>query len=132
MRTGNSNRWMFGKLLGLTLATLSLTAITHAATLKKIVAVSSFENKTTWRGQVDLGDGMADQLTDALMQSGQFTVMERQQLGAVVAEQDLANSGRAQKSQSTRSRNRRDPERAPPRSVASPGIRFRPQCSPAP
>jgi len=100
MRTGNSNRWMFGKLLGLTLATLSLTAITHAATLKKIVAVSSFENKTTWRGQVDLGDGMADQLTDALMQSGQFTVMERQQLGAVVAEQDLANSGRAQKSQS--------------------------------
>jgi curli biogenesis system outer membrane secretion channel CsgG len=43
---------------------------------------------------------MADQLTDALMQSGQFTVMERQTLGDVVSEQDLANSGRVQKSQS--------------------------------
>jgi curli biogenesis system outer membrane secretion channel CsgG len=100
MRAGISNRRMFGKLLGFTLAALSLVAAAHGATLKKIVAVSSFENKTQWRGQVDLGDGMADQLTDALMQSGQFTVMERQQLGAVVAEQDLANSGRAQKSQS--------------------------------
>ena len=100
MREAISDRWMFGKYLGLTLAALSLTVAAHGATLKKIVAVSSFENKTTWRGQVDLGDGMADQLTDALMQSGQFTVMERQQLGAVVAEQDLANSGRAQKSQS--------------------------------
>jgi curli biogenesis system outer membrane secretion channel CsgG len=71
-----------------------------AATLKKIVAVSRFENKTSWKGQVELGDGMADQLTDALMQSGQFTVMERQTLKDVVSEQDLANSGRVQKSQS--------------------------------
>jgi curli biogenesis system outer membrane secretion channel CsgG len=79
---------------------LLLATTAPGAILKKIVAVSSFENKTNWRGQVDLGDGMADQLADALMQSGQFTVLERQQLGAVVAEQDLANSGRAQKSQS--------------------------------
>src|SRR6266403_2223208 len=83
MREAISDRWMFGKYLGLTLAALSLTVAAHGATLKKIVAVSSFENKTTWRGQVDLGDGMADQLTDALMQSGQFSVMERQHLGAV-------------------------------------------------
>jgi curli biogenesis system outer membrane secretion channel CsgG len=77
-----------------------LVQVAEAATLKKIVAVSRFENKTSWRGQVSLDDGMADQLTDALMQGGQFTVMERQTLGDVVAEQDLANSGRAQKSQS--------------------------------
>ena len=64
MRAGISNRRTFGKLLGLTLAALSLVVAVHGATLKKIVAVSSFENKTTWRGQVDLGDGMADQLTD--------------------------------------------------------------------
>jgi curli biogenesis system outer membrane secretion channel CsgG len=76
------------------------SADASAATLKKIVAVSRFENKTAWRGQVSLDDGMADQLTDALMQSGQFVVLERQTLGDVMAEQDLANSGRAQKSQS--------------------------------
>ena len=69
-------------------------------TMKKIVAVSRFENKTSWRGQVSLDDGMADQLTDALMKSGQFTVMERETLHDVIAEQDLATSGRAQKSQS--------------------------------
>jgi curli biogenesis system outer membrane secretion channel CsgG len=100
MRDDYSHVQTFGRLFGLTFVALLLAATTHGATLKKIVAVSSFENKTNWRGQVDLGDGMADQLADALMQSGQFTVMERQQLGAVVAEQDLANSGRAQKSQS--------------------------------
>ncbi len=100
MRDRYSHVQTFGRLIGLTSVALFLTAAAQGAVLKKIVAVSSFENKTTWRGQVDLGDGMADQLTDALMQSGQFTVMERQQLGAVVAEQDLANSGRAQKSQS--------------------------------
>ncbi len=79
---------------------VALATVAEAATLKKIVAVSRFENKTSWKGQVSLDDGMADQLTDALMQSGQFTVMERQTLGDVVAEQDLANSGRTQKSQS--------------------------------
>ena len=100
MRTHCFHVRAFGRFLGFTLAAFSVAVSVHGATLKKIVAVSSFENKTPWRGQVDLGDGMADQLTDALMQSGQFTVMERQQLGAVVAEQDLANSGRAQKSQS--------------------------------
>ena len=79
---------------------LLLASPTFAASLKKIVAVSRFENKTSWKGQVMLDDGMADQLTDALMQSGQFIVLERQTLGDVVAEQDLATSGRAQASKS--------------------------------
>ena len=100
MRAHISNRCTFGGLSGLTLAALLLAGAAQAATLKKIVAVSRFENKTSWKGQVSLDDGMADQLTDALMQSGQFVVMERQTLGDVTAEQDLANSGRAQKSQS--------------------------------
>ena len=94
-----NNRIVLG-LGGAVLAGLFLSTAALGATLKKIVAVSRFENKTSWKGQVSLDDGMADQLTDALMQSGQFVVMERQTLGDVVAEQDLANSGRAQKSQS--------------------------------
>jgi curli biogenesis system outer membrane secretion channel CsgG len=81
--------------LGMLLAVSS----TFGASLKKTVAVSRFENKTAWKGQVLLDDGMADQLTDALMKSGEFMVLERQTLGDVIAEQDLATNGRAAKSQ---------------------------------
>ncbi len=62
---------------------------------KKVVAVSNFENKTNYEGQLDLGYGMAEMLTDALIQSGQFVVLERQALDAVLAEQNLAQSGLA-------------------------------------
>lgn len=90
-----------GRSVLLVLMALIVAANTaSAAVLKKIVAVSRFENKTAWTGQVSLDDGMADQLTDALMQSGQFIVLERQTLGDVMAEQDLAQSGRTAASQS--------------------------------
>ncbi len=72
----------------------------QAGTLKKVVAVSRFENKSNWRGQWELDRGMTDQLTDALIQSGQFVVVERETVGDVLAEQDLAASGRTAKSKS--------------------------------
>ena len=100
MRACISGRAFLVRYCGLPLTALLLAAAAHGATLKKIVAVSRFENKTPWRGQVELGDAMADQLVQALMDSKQFVVMERQTLSDVVQEQDLANSGRAQKSQS--------------------------------
>jgi len=82
---------------------VGLILTSHAwAGHKKIVAVSRFENKTNYSGQWNLGDGMADQLTDALVQSGQFVVLERQTLGDVIQEQDLAQSGRMMKSKSAR------------------------------
>ena len=67
--------------------------------LKKIVAVSRFENKASFAGggQYQVGFGMTDQLTDALIQSGRFVVVERQTLTDVIGEQDLARSGRASK-----------------------------------
>jgi len=67
--------------------------------LKKIVAVSRFENKSSWggHGQYQIGFGMTDQLTDALVQSGRFVVVERQTLTDVIGEQDLARSGRVSK-----------------------------------
>jgi len=79
-----------------------LTTQARAEGLKKVVAVSKFENKTAYGGggQWTLDNGMADQLTDALVQSGQFTVLERETLSDVVEEQDMAASGRFQKSQS--------------------------------
>ena len=64
---------------------------------KKVVAVADFDNKSGYSGRYDLGSGMAEMLTDALMQSGQFIVLERQGLNAVLAEQNLASSGRAAK-----------------------------------
>jgi curli biogenesis system outer membrane secretion channel CsgG len=45
---------------------------------------------------------MADQLTDALIQSGQFVVLERETLADVIAEQDMAATGRFQRSRSAR------------------------------
>ena len=62
---------------------------------KKIVAVADFENKSGVWAQINIGQGMADMLTDALMKSGQFIVLERQALNAVIAEQNLGASGRA-------------------------------------
>lgn len=64
---------------------------------KKMVAVAKFENKSGWVGDWNLGTGMTEQLTDALMQSGQFIVLERQDIGAVLTEQDFAATGRTTK-----------------------------------
>ncbi|MFA6561133.1 MAG: CsgG/HfaB family protein [Verrucomicrobiia bacterium] len=63
--------------------------------LKRLVAVTQFINKSGYQGQLQLGNGLADMLTDALMRSGRFIVAERQQLKDVLREQDLAQSGRA-------------------------------------
>ena len=80
----------------------SFLASYASAGYKKIVAVSKFENKTSYSGQWALDNGMADQLTDALIQSGEFVVLERQTLSNVMDEQDLAQSGRMMKSQSAK------------------------------
>lgn len=61
---------------------------------KKMLAVAAFENKAGWSSQWNLGEGMAEQLTSALMKTNQFVVLERQNLDDVLKEQDLAASGR--------------------------------------
>ena len=57
------------------------------------IAVSSFTDKTA-RGYYQIGDGLADMLTTALFHSNRFIVLERQMLGDVLQEQDLAAAGR--------------------------------------
>ncbi len=62
---------------------------------KARIAVARFKDKTGkgwWTGQI--GDGMADQLTTALFNTGRFIVLERQTLSDVLQEQDLGASGR--------------------------------------
>ncbi len=61
---------------------------------KKTVAVIDFENTSGLRSYVNLGGDFAAQLTDSLIQSGQFTVLSRRELIDVFGEQDLAASGR--------------------------------------
>lgn len=48
-----------------------------------------------WWGEHDIGKGIAVQVVDGLVNDGSVVVVERQQLGTLLAEQDLAHSERA-------------------------------------
>jgi hypothetical protein len=65
----------------------------------RLVAVMDFDygRSTTggvW-GNYDIGKGMADQVVDAILEDGSFRVIERKKLDTVLAEQDFAQSDRA-------------------------------------
>jgi len=60
---------------------------------KPRIAVISFENKAGWGGY-RLGDQAADMLVTQLVKTKAFRVMERDQLDAVLKEQNLGASGR--------------------------------------
>ncbi|NTS77610.1 peptidoglycan-binding protein [Catenovulum sp. SM1970] len=68
--------------------------------LKARVAVARFTDKSNNRHwwSKEIGDGMADQLTTALVQTNRFIVLERANLDVVLAEQDLAVAGRVSSS----------------------------------
>jgi curli biogenesis system outer membrane secretion channel CsgG len=81
-------------------AVLSLAGAASAQSAKPArpqVAVMDFEYGTVdnWWGQYDIGKGMADQVVDALVNDGSFRVIERKKLDTVLAEQDFAQSDRA-------------------------------------
>ena len=58
------------------------------------VAVMNFENNSSWHYWGDnLGYAAADELVTQLFGTGQFSLVERSQLEAVLAEQDLGQSG---------------------------------------
>jgi len=65
---------------------------------KKTIAVIGFKNASGITSYIRLGDDFTAQLTDALLQSGQFTVVSRTELDKVFLEQDLASSGRMARS----------------------------------
>ncbi|MCK9573844.1 MAG: CsgG/HfaB family protein [Candidatus Omnitrophica bacterium] len=74
------------------------TSQVKASGPKKTIAVARFENSSGINSYIAIGDDFAAQLSDALIQSGRFTVLSRKDLGAVLTEQDLADSGRMSKS----------------------------------
>jgi curli biogenesis system outer membrane secretion channel CsgG len=74
---------------------LSLSAGTAAFAQSKLtISVPEFRNETSWwwwRGST--ARELADALSNELSSTGKFTVVERQKLGAVLSEQELAQLG---------------------------------------
>jgi len=62
---------------------------------KARVAVADFDVKAAKAGG-EIGSGLREMLVTALINSSRFSVVERQSLGAVLQEQELAASGAAQ------------------------------------
>lgn len=60
-----------------------------SAKVKPVVAVMDFENKAGFTGQWNLGNGMADVLNAALLESSRVIVLERQYLKDVIDELNL-------------------------------------------
>lgn len=61
---------------------------------KKRVAVTKFDNKVKGTyGSWNIGEGMAEQLTTALIKTGRFVVVERQAMQDILGEQELGQSG---------------------------------------
>jgi curli biogenesis system outer membrane secretion channel CsgG len=87
----------FFKILFVSMITLVIVLSPLYGQMKKRVAVFTFEDKTDqsyhwWDGR-NPGDGMADMLTTALVKSGKYTVIERQQIASLLSEQQLGQSG---------------------------------------
>ena len=82
-------------LICLSFTTSSLIAQTA---VKKRIAVFVFADKSDqggsyWYRQQSVGEGMSDMITTALVNSGSYRVIERQELDEILKEQDLGQSG---------------------------------------
>ncbi len=86
------------RLLLLALLTFSVV-VGHAQKegKKKRIAVINFNDKSDsnfgWYGSKSVGDGVTDMIITELVKSGQYRVLEREQINALLAEQDLGASG---------------------------------------
>ena len=82
-------------ILSLAVVYLLNPAVAVAQTNGKVrIAVMNFENNSTWSYWGDnLGRAAADELVTQLFKAGSFSVIERAQLAALLAEQDLGASG---------------------------------------
>ena len=90
--------------LALAVACLLGPALAMAQSTEKVrIAVMNFENNSTWSYWGDnLGRAAADELVTQLFQTGSFSVIERAQLDALLAEQNLGASGRVDQSTAAR------------------------------
>jgi curli biogenesis system outer membrane secretion channel CsgG len=78
---------------------LAPSAHTQSKSDRPTVAVLDFEFGSIqkwWSGNQDIGKGIADMIVDELVNDGSFRVIERKRLDAIIAEQNLAQSDRAE------------------------------------
>jgi len=66
--------------------------------VKHALGVIDFENQAGFQSQWNLGNNMSLMLESALFESDRFVIVDRQELGSVMAEQDLQASNRTAKS----------------------------------
>lgn len=69
--------------------------------VKHAIGVLNFENQGGFYSQFSLGSNLALMLESGLFETGRFVVVERGELGAVMAEQDLQSSSRAAEASET-------------------------------
>ena len=87
------------KKLLLTLTVLMIATVASAKDNRPVVAVLEFKNETSaswWYSGV--GRELSDMLSNELLGTGAFKVVERKKLDAVLTEQDLGASGRVKRS----------------------------------
>ncbi|UCC40652.1 MAG: hypothetical protein JSV96_04180 [Candidatus Aminicenantes bacterium] len=82
----------------LVLASLLITLVSFATMVsaqgKLRVAVVKFENKSTWNWWGDrLGEAAADVFVTALVETGKFSMIERERVNEILKEQDFGASG---------------------------------------
>ncbi len=78
------------------LTTLGMESIANPAVAQKVrVAVRGFQNISSWHyWGANLGHAATDELITQLVRTGLFSVVEREQLDAILSEQNLGQSGR--------------------------------------
>lgn len=80
--------------VGFTVALAITSTPAFAQAAKPRIAVMNFANNSTWSWWGEhLGSAAADELVTQLLKQGKFTVIERAQLDAVLAEQRLGQTG---------------------------------------
>jgi curli biogenesis system outer membrane secretion channel CsgG len=82
----------------LAVATILAPARAYAQANRPTVALLDLDFGTVqkwWDDNTDIGKGIADLIVDAMLEDGSFRVFERKKIAAVLGEQDLANSNRA-------------------------------------
>ena len=82
-------------------AGMAPAAGTPAPSQEKVrIAVMNFENNSQWHWWGNrLGEAAADELVTQLFQTGKFSVVERDQINAILGEQDFGQSGRVNPTQ---------------------------------
>jgi len=65
--------------------------------LKHAIGCKDFQNQSGWSGSWKIGNNLSIMLESALYDTGRFVIVEREKLTDVIAEQDLAASGRTAK-----------------------------------